>query len=117
AVDPVADQLDPAVAAARLFGHREGQLRLVLQFDREPAGIPLGPGQVAAGADDAGQVVAVIEAAGVDRRSRVAQQQRTNVALDFGLRDRLLEFDGAVAPQADVAVRVDQAGPDPPAGP
>ncbi len=48
AVDPVADQLDPAVAPARLLGHGVGQLRLVLQFDREPALIALGPGQVPA---------------------------------------------------------------------
>ena len=35
AVDPVADELDPAVAAARLLGHGVGQLRLVVEFDRE----------------------------------------------------------------------------------
>ena len=34
AVDPVADQLDPAVAPARLLGDRRGQLRFVLELDR-----------------------------------------------------------------------------------
>ena len=34
AVDPVADQLDPAVAAPRLLGHRGRQLRLVFELDR-----------------------------------------------------------------------------------
>ncbi len=46
AVDPVADQLDPAVAPARLLGHRVRQLRLVLQLDGEPALVALRPGQM-----------------------------------------------------------------------
>ena len=65
------------------------------------------------GPDDPGQVVVVVEAAGVGRRSGVAQQQRTDVAFGFGLPDRLVEVDGAVQAEADVAVRVDQAGNDP----
>ena len=36
AVDPVADQLHPAVAAPRLLGHRRRQLRLVFQLDGQP---------------------------------------------------------------------------------
>ncbi len=67
AVDPVTDQLDPAVAAAGLLGHGVGQLRLVLQLDGEPADVALRPGQMPARADDPGQVVVVVEAAGVDR--------------------------------------------------
>ena len=113
AVDPVADQLDPAVAPPGLLGHRVGQLRLVLESIGEPGLVALGPGEVAACADDARQVVAVVEAAGVDRRAGVAQQQRAGVTLGFGLGDRLVEFDGAVLAEADVAVRVDQAGQDP----
>ena len=35
AVDPVADQLDPAVAPPRLLGDRVGQLRFVLDVDRQ----------------------------------------------------------------------------------
>jgi hypothetical protein len=34
AVDPVADQLDPAVTALRLQGHRVGELCLVFDVDR-----------------------------------------------------------------------------------
>ena len=66
-VDPVADQLDPAVAAAGLFGDGVGQLRFVLQLDGEPARVPFRPGEVPPGPDDPGQVVVVVEAAGVDR--------------------------------------------------
>ncbi len=66
-----------------------------------------------AGPDDVRQIVVVVEAAGVDRRSAVAKQQRADVALGFGLRDRLVEVDGAVRTEPDVAVRVDQAGQDP----
>src|SRR5271154_1227782 len=43
--------------------------------------------------NDAGQVVAIVEAAGVDRRSAVAQQQGADLAVGFGLGDRLVEFD------------------------
>ena len=39
AVDPVADELDPAVAAAGLLGDRVGQLRLVLDVDRAARGV------------------------------------------------------------------------------
>jgi len=67
AVDPVADQLDPTVTPAGLLGHRVGQLRLILQLDGEPALVTLRPGQMPARADDAGQVVVVVEAAGVRR--------------------------------------------------
>src|SRR5580698_4060178 len=65
------------------------------------------------GPNDAGQVVAIVEAAGVDRRTAIAQQQGTGVALGFGLRDRVVEFDAALRTQPDVAVRVDQSGQNP----
>ncbi len=71
-VDPVAHQLDPAVAPTGLLGDRVGQLRLVFQLDGEVALVALGPGQVAAVPDDAGQVVALVKGAGVDRRAAVA---------------------------------------------
>ena len=66
-VNPVADQLDPAVAAAGLLGDRHGQQGFVFQLHREAGLITLRPGQVLSGADDAGQVVVVVEAAGVRR--------------------------------------------------
>ena len=62
-----------------------------------------------AGTDDARQVVVVVEAAGVDRRSGVAQQQRTDAAFGLGLRDALVEVDAPCVAEADVTMRVDQA--------
>ena len=68
AVDPVADELDPAVAPARLLGDLGRQLRFVLDVDRQAADVALGPRDVPARPDDARQVVPVVEAAGVHRR-------------------------------------------------
>src|ERR1700689_3739802 len=65
------------------------------------------------GANDAGQVVAGVEAAGVNRRSAVSQQQRAGLAFSLGLCDRLIELNPALRPQADMAVRVHQPGQDP----
>ena len=65
------------------------------------------------GANDAWQVVAVVEAASVDRRTAVAQQQSADLALGFGLGDRLVEFDAAPRTQPDMAVRIDQPGQNP----
>ena len=45
AVDPVADQLDPAVARRGLLGHDVGQQRRVVQLDGEPGDVALGPGR------------------------------------------------------------------------
>jgi hypothetical protein len=113
AVDPVADQLDPAIATLRLQGHRVGELCLVFDVDRQAGDVALGAGQVPAGADDARQVVAVVEAAGVDRRSAVAQQQCAGLTIGLGLRDRLLEFNAASRTQPDMAVGIDQPGQNP----
>ena len=81
AVDPVADELHPAVAEPRLLGDGIGQLGLVLHFDREPALVALGPGEVAARPDDPRQVVVIVEAAGVAQvtRRRAAAARRRRV--------------------------------------
>ena len=64
--------------------------------------------------DDAGQVVAVVEGAGVDRRPAVAQQQCANPAFGLGLLDALVEVvDRAMRAEADMTVRVDEPGHDP----
>jgi hypothetical protein len=63
---------------------------------------------MAPGPNDAGQVIAIVEAAGVDWRAAVAQQQSARLALGFGLGDRLVEFDAALRAQPDMAVRIDQ---------
>ena len=69
---------------------------------------------MAAGADDPRQVVVVVETAGVDRRTRVAQQQCADVAFGLGLRDRIRrDLDRPVLSEPDVAVRVDEPGQDP----
>ena len=65
------------------------------------------------GPDDAWQVGVIVEAAGVDRRTTVPQQQRTHVTLHLGLRDRLVEVYRTMYVEPDVAVRVDQPGQDP----
>ena len=41
-VDPVADELDPAVAESRLLSHRLAQLRFVLDVDRQTRDVSLG---------------------------------------------------------------------------
>src|SRR6185312_3824839 len=86
------------------------QLQLVFELDREPAAVPLGPRQMAAGPDDAREVMVIVEASGVDRRPAVAQQQRADASLGFGLCDRFVEVGRAVFAQPDVAMRVDETG-------
>src|SRR5690606_17310227 len=68
AVDPVADQLDPAVPAARLLLHIGDQL-VRLDLPAVVADVALGPSDVPAGADDPGQVVTAIDPPGVGRRA------------------------------------------------
>ena len=71
------------------------------------------PGQVLSGPDDAGQIIAVVEAAGIRRRAAVAQQQRPDVAFGLGLNDRVVERDLAMRTEPDVAVGVHQSGQNP----
>ena len=113
--DPVADELHPAVARLRLLrdvGRQVGGLDLVGVV----ADVAAGAGEVAAAADQAGQVVAVLHPAGVGRRAAVAEEERTGVAVG----DRLLlgrrVVDRAVGVEAEVAVGVDQPGHDPALG-
>ncbi len=109
AVDPVTDELDPAVAVAGLPRH-VGHEVLRLDLMRVVADVAAGTGDVPARADDARQVVPVVDPAGVGGRAGVAQQQRARVAIG----DRLLlagrGVHRAVLVEADVAVGVDQAG-------
>ena len=99
ALDPVADQLDPAVAALRLLldVRRElGRLDLVGVV----ADVALGPRQVPTGPDQPGQVVAVVDPGGVGGRAAVAQQQRTGVPVGDRLLLLGLLVDGARARRA-----------------
>ena len=78
--DPVPHQLDPAVPGARLAGGRVGELA-GLDLVGVVADVALGAGQVPPAADQARQVVAVVDPAGVGRRAGVADQQRPGVAV------------------------------------
>ena len=114
--DPVADQLDPAVAALRLLGDVRRQL-VGLDLVGVVADVALGAGDVPAGADQPRQVVAVVDPAGVGGRAAVADQQGAAVAVG----DRLLPRSPrrSMAPcvvEPEVAVRVDQPGHDPALG-
>ena len=51
-----------------------------LRVDRGTTLVALGPGKVAARPDDARQVVVIVEAAGVDWGTGMAQEQRTDIA-------------------------------------
>ena len=112
AVDPVADQLDPAVAGAGLEPHLVDEL-LGLDLPGEVADVAAGAGDVPAGPHQAGQVVAGLHPPGVGGRAGVAQQQRPGVPVGEGLLLGGRVVDGTVRPEADVAVRVDQAGQHP----
>ena len=78
--DPVADQLDPAVAALRLAGDVRAQLA-GLDLVGVVADVALGAGDVPAGADQPRQVLAVVDPGGVGGRAAVADQQRAGVAV------------------------------------
>ena len=66
--------------------------------------------------DQPGQVVAVLDPAGVGGAPAVAEQQRAGVAVGDRLRLGRLPVDLAVLVEPDVAVRVDQTGDHPAAG-
>ena len=82
----------------------------------EVADVAAGAGDVAAAADQPGQVVAVLHPAGVGGRAAVAQEQRAGVAVGERLLLGGLLVDGAVGVEPDVAVGVDQPGDDPALG-
>ena len=77
AVDPVADQLHPAVAAAGLHPHLVGQVGR-LDLDAEVAHVAARRGDVPAGPDDPRQVGLVVERSGCRpaSRSRAAPARR-----------------------------------------
>ena len=80
AVDPVPHQLDPAVPGAGLLADGLHEV-LGLHLDGEAAQVAAGPCDVPAGADDAGQVGAVLDPAGVVDGAGVPDQQGAGVAV------------------------------------
>src|SRR5665811_1394698 len=85
AVDPVADDLDPAVTSTRLLTDISGQI-LRLDLVGVVADVTAGARDVPPSSHDARQVLPVIDPAGVGRRAGIAQQQGAAVPLG----DRLL---------------------------
>ena len=80
AVDPVADQLDPAVARLRLDAHAVDEL-VRLDLVGVVADVAAGPGDVPPRPDDLGQVLALVDPPRVRRRAGVADEQRARVAV------------------------------------
>src|SRR5690606_12392665 len=112
AVDPVADQLHPAVAAPRLLGDMGDEV-LRLDLPGVVADVAAGAGDVPPGPDDLRQVLAVVDPAGVGGRAGVAQQHSAAVAEVVSHHLRQDPGDCAVPDEADVTVGVDESGQDP----
>ena len=111
-VDPVADELDPAVPGAGLPLDGLGQA-FGLDLVGVVAHVALRTPDVAAGADQPGQVVTGLDPAGVGGGAGVAQEQGAGVAVGDRLRLGGLLVDGSVRPEPDVAVGIDETGDDP----
>jgi hypothetical protein len=90
AVDPVADQLHPAVAGGRLALHRGRQFGR-LDLDPDVAQVPLDGGHVLAGAGEAGHVRVAVQLRVRVRRAGVTDRQHAPVAVDRGQRPGLVE--------------------------
>ena len=108
AVDPVADELDPAVAAVRLEPDVADEL-VLLDLVGVVADVAAGAGDVPAGADDLRQVLALVDPVRVAGLPGVADEQRAAVAVGDRLLLRLLARHAAVRSEPDVAVGVDEA--------
>jgi hypothetical protein len=109
AVDPVSDQLDPAVASLRLGLDVADEL---VRFDLPAvvAEITTGSGDVSAGPNDPGQVRPVVDPPRVARRTRIPNQQDTGVTVREGLPLGVLARHRPTGVQSDMAVQVDQTG-------
>src|SRR5690606_13561533 len=111
-VDPVADQLHPTITALRLAGHRGGEV-LRLELIRVADEVAAGAGEVPPAADEARQVVLLLQRRVVDDRAGIADEEHAGVPVH----DRLLTSfgkGGAPSPVSDpeVAVQVGEAGDD-----
>jgi hypothetical protein len=115
ALDPVAHELDPAVAAARLLLDVRREL-VRLDLPRVVADVAPGARDVPTHPDQPRQVVAVLDPAGVGRAPAVAKQQRSGVTVGDRLRLGRLPVHLTVLVEPDVAVRVDQPRHHPAAG-
>src|SRR5699024_1987373 len=107
-VDPVADELDPAVPGPGL-GPDPGDELLRLDLVGIVADVALRAGDVPAGADDLRQVVPLVDPAGVGGRARVPDQERARIPVRARLLLARRLVDRAVGVEADVAVGVHEA--------
>ena len=113
AADPVADQLDPAVAALRLLGDVRREV-VGLDLVGVVADVALGAGDVPARPDQPRQVVAVVDPGGVGRRARSrGSAARRRPGRSTACCSVVSSVDAAVVVEPEVAVRVDQARHDP----
>src|SRR6476469_4341380 len=106
AVDPVADQLDPAVACGGLFRDHGGQQLRRPHLLADVADVPLGSRDVPAGADDPWQLQLLLQRPGVQRGATVTDEQGAGVAVGERVLLGLVEVRRR---ESDVAVRVDQS--------
>src|SRR5690606_25421939 len=113
--DPVAHQLDPAVAAPRLLSGRCSQV-FRLDLLGVVTDVAAGAGDVAPRPDEARQILTLVHEASVSRRAAVTDQQRASIPVGERLAHRLPVTHGTGFVQTEVAVRVDQTGDDPPSG-
>ena len=111
-VDPVAHQLDPAVAGAGLPTDVRGQV-LWLDLVGVVAEVSARPGDVPTRSDDARQVGAVVDPAGVGRGAGIAHQQGSRVTVGERLVLRSGVVHRAAGVESDMAVGVHQTGQDP----
>ena len=112
AVDPVPDELDPAVAVAGLLAHG---LHKALRFhlDGETAEVAPGARDVSAGADQYREVPAALHPPGIGGGTGVPHQQRARGEVRPGLVRGRGCVDRAARPQPDMAVGVNKAGQHP----
>ena len=110
--DPVADELDPPVAALRLLRDVGGEL-LGLDLVGVVADVALGPGDVPARPDQPREVLAVVDPRRVGGRAAVADEQGAAVPVGDRLPLGLLVADRPVVVEAQMAVRVHQPRDDP----
>src|SRR5699024_1090972 len=114
-LDPVTDQLHPAVATLRLLGYVRRQLG-GLELVGVVPDVALGPGRVAAGANEPGQGIALPHPARVRGGSTVTKQPRACVPVGGRLALALVVVGSPLGVQADVTVSIDEPWDDPSLG-
>ena len=98
-----------AASSSTAVGRSAGRAELAAVVPQ----VALGQGQVPPGADQPGQVCALVHPARVRRRARVAHQQDARVAVGERLQLGGRRVDRAVGGEPDVAVHVDEPGQHP----